>query len=60
MHGDCAAASVISVLCNDIKEQMNKIFLCTFGVGLSYVSAILDITNTKNYTIIPYLLIEKK
>lgn len=59
MYGNCAAASVISVLCNDIKEQMNKIFLCTFGVGLSYASAILDIANTKNYTIIPYVPIRK-
>lgn len=50
-YGNCAAASVISVLCNEVDPKMNNLFLCTFGVGLSYASAILDSTSLLNYGI---------
>lgn len=58
-YGNCAAASVISVLCNEITSTMNNVLLCTFGVGLSYGSAILDFSDLKNYGISTYQALRK-
>jgi len=47
-YANCAAASVATVLLDKCKDK-NTVFLCTFGVGLSYGSAIINLKNSKNY-----------
>ena len=47
-YANCAAASVATVLLDKCKDKEN-VFLCTFGVGLSFGSAILNLKNTRNY-----------
>ncbi len=44
---------------NEITSTMNKVLLCTFGVGLSYGSAILDFSDLKNYGISTYQALRK-
>jgi len=48
-YGNCGTASVISVLCDVLKETpAHRAMLCTFGVGLSWAGAILDFSKTFN------------
>ena len=49
-YANCAAASVATVILDKCKDK-KTVFLCTFGVGLSFGSAILNLENTKNYGI---------
>lgn len=41
-YGNCASASVVTVLCNECRDK-GQVLLCTFGIGLSYASAIVDL-----------------
>ena len=58
-YANCSTASVTTVLLDKCKDKQN-VFLCTFGVGLSYGSAIIDLSGTKNYGIEFYKPIKEK
>ncbi len=49
-YANCSTASVATVILDKCKDK-NLIFLCTFGGGLSFASAIIDFSETKNYGI---------
>lgn len=48
-YGNCASSSVTTVLCDQLTDKaINEIFLCTFGVGLSWGSCIINFDNVHN------------
>lgn len=49
-YGNCASASVVTVLCNECRDK-GQVLLCTFGIGLSYASALVDLKNAHVYDI---------
>lgn len=49
-YANCASASIATVILDKCQNYKN-VFLCTFGVGLSFASAILNLQNTRNFGI---------
>lgn len=48
-YANCGAASVISNICDTLKDRaINRLMLVTFGVGLSWGTAIVNFRNTYN------------
>ena len=47
-YANCSAASVTTVLLDQCKDKKN-VFICTFGVGLSFASAIIDFEKARNF-----------
>mgnify|MGYP002601083090 CR=1 FL=1 len=48
-YANCAAASVVSVICDQLKDKkVNDIMLVTFGIGLSWGTCIVDFGNVVN------------
>lgn len=54
-YGNTTLNSVPTVLCQHLtKENCNKVLCCSFGVGLSWATAILDLSKAKNFGISEY------
>lgn len=48
-YGNNSTNSVLTVICDALKDKRaQEVLLCTFGVGLSWGSAIVNIKNTNN------------
>lgn len=48
-YGNCATASVATVLCDQLFGRLaDKVVLCTFGVGLSWGTCLLNLGNMHN------------
>lgn len=49
VYGNCATASIATVLCDQLPQrQADKVVLCTFGVGLSWGTCLLNLGNLRN------------
>ena len=48
-YGNCATAAVATVICDQLcNKKVNNIVLCTFGVGLSWGTAIINLNGSHN------------
>lgn len=48
-YGNCGMTSVASVVCDQlVGKNFSKVLLCSFGVGLSWASCLLDLSKTYN------------